>query len=66
MNCPLCGTKLEWRNGNKMYPDDPKHGVSCWCPAPYPSVCSAQEVLGHGNTANDAYVVVLAKYKKCN
>lgn len=51
-------------DGNQMHPNDPKYGVTCWCPASYPEACPAQEVMGHGSNAKDAYAVVLAKYKK--
>ena len=64
MNCPICGTKLMEANGEPIHPGDANYGVTVWCPGAYPSVCIAQEVMGHGNNVKDAYAVVLAKYKK--
>lgn len=64
MNCPLCGTELMAVDGDRIHENDSKYGVTVWCPAAYPTVCPAQEVMGHGNNVRDAYAVVLAKYKK--
>lgn len=60
-NCPLCSTLLVETVGNQIHPNDPKFGVGLKCPA---LACPSEEVYGHGKNVEDAYEVVLDKYKK--
>lgn len=61
MNCPLCDAELSKMLGHKMFPNDPKYGVTLYCLNPQ---CGAQEVFGHADNEEKAYEVVLAKYVK--
>ena len=61
--CPLCKTGLIEQIGNVMHPEDPKFGIGLHCPGLYPSVCSAQEVMGHGSNRREALLVIQEKYK---
>lgn len=62
--CPLCNTLLVQEHGEKIHPGDPAHGVSLLCPAEYPRICSAQEVMGHGRTSDEAFRIIQQKYVK--
>lgn len=57
--CPLCKHELTSAFGHKMYPNDPKHGVTLFCPS---RECPAQEVMGHGNNIKEAWEVVQARF----
>ena len=59
--CPLCQTEMVESLGNSMHPGDAKFGVQVHCPAPQ-TVCKAQEVMGHGDNAKDAFKVVQEKF----
>lgn len=43
-----------------MHPGDSDFGITLYCNN---KQCTAQEVVGHGDNARQAYDVVLAKYK---
>ncbi len=58
-NCPLCGAELVEMMGNAMHPHSPKYGVTLFCPN---VKCPAQEVMGHGGNAKEAWAVVQAKF----
>lgn len=65
-NCPLCNTVLVKMFGDIMHPGDREHGVTLSCPGAYPSVCPAQEVMGHGDNEMGAFSVIQQKYHKVN
>jgi hypothetical protein len=52
--------------GDIMHPGDREHGVTLSCPGAYPSVCPAQEVMGHGDNEMGAFSVIQQKYHKVN
>lgn len=60
MNCPICKAPLVSMEGNTMHPGDSDFGITLYCNN---KQCTAQEVVGHGDNARQAYDVVLAKYK---
>jgi hypothetical protein len=61
-NCPVCGTEMLEALGNTMHKDDAAYGLTLMCPAPHPSVCMAQEVMGHGGNVKEAWKAVQDKF----
>ncbi len=59
--CPICKENMTRYDGEKMHPNDPKFGLTLLCEN---QKCTAQEVMGHGDKAKDAYEVVIAKFVK--
>ncbi len=59
-SCPMCGAELVESFGNQVFPGDRKHGVTLTCPS---YTCPAQEVMGHGDNAKEAFEVITHKYK---
>ena len=60
-NCPLCNAELVESLGNQVFPGDKRYGVMLFCPS---HACPAQEVMGHGDNAKEAFEVITHKYKK--
>lgn len=60
-HCPLCKSVLREHVGNAIHPSDPDYGITLDCSN---LQCPAQEVMGHGNKAKDAYQVILERF--CN
>jgi hypothetical protein len=58
-NCPICKTKMEGMDGEKMHPGDKKYGFTWYC---VNRNCSSEEVFGHGENEKKAYEIVMAKY----
>ena len=61
-NCPVCGTEMAEAYGDTMHKDDAAYGVTLICIAPHPSVCKAQEVMGHGGNVKEAWKAVQDKF----
>lgn len=57
--CPLCQVELREQFGTKLHPGDEKFGITLDC---VNVNCKAQEVMGHGDKAKDAYQVILDKF----
>jgi len=57
--CPLCKSELVQMFGESVHPNDPKYGVTLYCPS---WKCPAQEVSGHGSNVKDAWGVIEAKF----
>lgn len=49
--------------GDLLHPGNNEYGVTLTCPGVYPTVCPAQEVMGHGNNEMAAFSVIEQKYK---
>lgn len=60
--CPVCGMVLTEVAGESVHPGDRDYGVTLYCSAGYPLMCSAQEVAGHGKNAKDAFEVITNKF----
>lgn len=58
-NCPMCNEELTEYLGERMHLGDRAYGITLGCEN---MECSAQEVIGHGKKAKDAYDVIVAKF----
>jgi len=56
-NCPMCSGSLTLVQGTAM---NSKDGWTLFCPS---KACPAQEVMGHGYNAKEAYSVITHKFK---
>ena len=61
MNCPICAGEMSEYLGNQVHRGDKEYGVMVYCPH---LGCMAQEVMGHGDNAKQAFEIVMQKYKK--
>ena len=57
--CPLCKTELREQIGDKLHPFDANYGITLDCPN---KQCEAEEVMGHGHKAKDAFQVIVEKF----
>ena len=55
----MCNQELTEMVGNQMYPNHPDHGITLDCKN---QGCPAQDVMGWGKNAKDAYKVIQEKY----
>lgn len=58
--CPVCGVKMTEFAGDKMHTGNPLFGVTLSCEH---RGCTDQEVQGHGKKVDDAWDVVVEKFK---
>lgn len=58
--CPICGVEMTEFAGEKMHPGNPAFGITLSCEH---RGCTAQEVMGHGKKVEDAWAVVVEKFK---
>ena len=58
-NCPVCNVELIELMGETMHKNNPAFGVTLSC---HNTDCSAQEVMGHGKNAKDAWEVIQGKF----
>lgn len=59
-NCPSCGGVLTEVPGTQM---NPKDGITLYCPH---RNCPPQDVMGHGDTAKEAFAVIQHKFPNRN
>ena len=57
--CPLCKAELDEYMGEATHPNDSAFGVTLDCGN---KKCPAQEVMGHGKTADAAFRVIEQKF----
>jgi hypothetical protein len=55
--CPICKITLIVANGSQVNPND---GITLYCGN---LDCTAQEVMGHGTSAEKAFDIITEKYK---
>ena len=59
--CPLCGAELVEMVGESVHPNNPKYGITLYCPS---YACPAQEVSGHDDNAKKAFEVIEHRFGK--
>lgn len=59
--CPMCEATMKVRLGNVFHLDDPKFGMTVYCPNQVSCPC---EVFAHDEKESGCYEIIVGKYKK--